>query len=136
MQIPPKLLVTIVLASILLGGYIERRVSRNSTNIVSNKDDSTTQNKIVTTIKETKNKDGSSETDTTIVDNSRIVHDDDSTITTAVKHDWILQGGVGLNTGLEQLYMVGVQRRILGDIYLGAWGTTTKEAGLSISIQF
>ena len=47
--------------------------------------------------------------------------------------DWL----VGITYGLdENEYGAHVSRRILGDLYLGAYGTTNREYGLSISVNF
>ena len=53
-----------------------------------------------------------------------------------VERDWIVTGGAGLNSELKPVYLLGVSRRVLGTISVGVWGTSNKEAGLSLSVQF
>lgn len=61
-----------------------------------------------------------------------------STVTTYSKPQWRAQGLVGLSTInlSSSIYGVGVERRILGPIFVGAYGKTNSEAGLSLSLEF
>lgn len=51
-----------------------------------------------------------------------------------VKPDW----GVSLSRALTrgQDYSLSIQRRVLGDIYVGAYGSTQGDLGLTISVLF
>ena len=58
-----------------------------------------------------------------------------SKVVEASAPDWMIGGVIGLNKdGLA--YGAHAQRRILGPVFLGAWGTTRKEAGLSVAVEF
>ena len=57
-----------------------------------------------------------------------------SSVTTN-RPDWVVGGMVGLSQdGVS--YGAHVQRRILGPVFLGVYGTTRKEAGLSVALEF
>jgi hypothetical protein len=53
-----------------------------------------------------------------------------------IERDWTITGGAGLNSELQPVYMLGVSRRVFSTVSVGVWGTTNKEAGLSLSVQF
>lgn len=54
------------------------------------------------------------------------------------KPDWMVSAtaGFGYDRSLDPVYGVSVQRRILGNIYMGAYGMTNKNVGLSVGLQF
>lgn len=53
------------------------------------------------------------------------------------KPDWKVAGLVGYNFNkVKPVYGAVVERRILGNIFVGAWGTTDQQAGLSVSLEF
>lgn len=131
MQIPNKVLLLIIIVSIGAGIALEKQL------IAVNKetDTSTVNNDVVTVIKEKKNKDGTSETDTTITDHSK-TEDKKIQVIASEPPNWFVQGGVGLDTGLTQIYTLSINRRILGPIFVGVWGSTQKSAGVSVALQF
>jgi hypothetical protein len=104
------------------------------------------QHDTVTETHEVKRPDGTVITDTTIKDrdtaNTSTVDTKKSSETiTNQKPQWKVQGLVGLSTkDLGQpAYGVGVERRIIGPIFVGAWGlskSTEQTAGLSVSLEF
>lgn len=49
------------------------------------------------------------------------------------KLDWNLSISKSLK---DNEYSLGVTRRIIGDIYLGAYGTTNKEYGITVGVSF
>jgi hypothetical protein len=67
----------------------------------------------------------------------------DKTVTSAVA-EWRLSGMAGLNYDkaydlkLKDSLVYGgiVEKRVIGPVYMGGWGTTSKEVGLSIGLQF
>lgn len=53
------------------------------------------------------------------------------------KPQWKASALAGYNLDKSApVYGVAVDRRILGNIYMGAWGTTDKQVGLSVSMEF
>lgn len=62
------------------------------------------------------------------------------------KPQWRVSGKVGVDfskisllnvpTANDLTYGIGVERRIIGTVYVGAWGMTNKSGGLSISVDF
>ncbi len=133
MDIPGKGIVLIAVVSAIAGGYIERQFV-GSGSILK---DTITKNKDVTTIiKEKKNKDGSTESETTIVDKSK--EKEQLVATTPGKApDWFLQAGGTLGgQDAERVYMGSLSRRILGPVHLGVWATSDKRFGALLGLQF
>ncbi len=53
------------------------------------------------------------------------------------KPDWKASALVGYNLDKSAMvYGASVDRRILGNIFVGAWGTTDKQVGLSVGMEF
>jgi hypothetical protein len=55
------------------------------------------------------------------------------------RNDWLVQGMVGLSfksKGLNENYGGSVSRRIIGPIYLGAYGFSDRRVGLSVGFEF
>lgn len=90
--------------------------------------------------------DGTTETVTEIVDRSKIKEDtdkvSDSKTTTVTERDrtsLLVRGMIGANlsswsSGPE--YGIGVDRRVLGPVWLGAYGFSSGRAGVAVSISF
>lgn len=131
MNIPNKAIITIAVASAVLGGYIENKfVGKTVIHDTVTKD-----NDIVTVIKEKQNKDGTTETDTTITDHSKEQQKVVETIA-AKSPEWMIQGGVGLTQGLATVYTASVSKRLVGPIFVGMWGTTQSTVGVSLGLFF
>lgn len=130
-----KILFLIVLISAIGGGLAERAITDRWRQEETTKEEEKTKNNIITIIKEKKNKDGSEEKETTIVDKSkserRQEQHSELSINVAPK-DWFVYGG--LNT--QGIYMVGLQRRILGPIHVGGYADTSRTVGVSVGISF
>ncbi len=93
---------------------------------------------IKTIIKEQTNPDGSSTKETIIVDNSKESSTKKFEQITTKKNDWFVAAGAearlnGLN---DPIYRLEVNRRILGDIYVGASGRTDGTVGLQVGFSF
>ena len=80
-----------------------------------------------TVIKE--NPDGSKET---IIDEK--TEADSSTIEKVAQKDWRVTAGSGIVP--KQSYQLAVHKRIIGDIYVGAFGSTTGSYGISLGFRF
>jgi len=131
MELPIKTVVLVGVVGMLCGAYIEKQFDGSA-----KLSDETTINKdIITIIKKKKNKDGSTETDTKIVDKSKekekVVQ-----VAPAKAPDWFISAGIGLSKDMSKVYVGSVNRRILGPVYIGVWGTTQQSAGASIALQF
>lgn len=94
----------------------------------------TKQNDVVTIIKEVIRPDGTKEVDTRIVDRTKEVIKE----VQYKKPDWRIQGGVGVHlaSSLVPVYSVGVERRILGPMWLGAGADTTGLIKLTVAVEF
>lgn len=54
------------------------------------------------------------------------------------KKAWLVSAGVGVKVDdeLNQIFMGAIQRRILGEIYVGGWATTDGKVGVGLTIRF
>lgn len=61
-----------------------------------------------------------------------------SSVTTYSKPQWRAQGLAGLNlkSVSTPVYGIGIERRILGPIFAGAYGKNNGEVGISVSLEF
>lgn len=95
-----------------------------------------------TITKEVKHPDGTTETDTTVVN-----HDIDmshsntsntiSKVTENLKPQWKATALAGYNfSSFEKVYGAEIDRRIIGPIFVGAWGNSNHTGGLSVSVEF
>lgn len=91
--------------------------------------------------------DKSSHEDTTtdkVVDKEKDTKTTTDTKTQTAVADWRISGMAGVNYGsvadmkLKDAMIYGgvVEKRILGPIYMGGFGTTSKEVGLTLGLQF
>jgi len=99
---------------------------------------------VVTVTHEEKKPDGTMIIDTRIEDKSTETTKTDTkektteTITN-LKPQWKVQGLAGISLDksfVGEVYGVGVERRIIGPIFVGVYGKTSKEVGLSLSVEF
>lgn len=96
---------------------------------------------IVTVVKEVVRPDGTKETETRTEDKSETTGKKDSSTNNnyesiSSKPQWRVQGMIGLNAQAKNDYGLAVERRIIGPIFVGAYGNTQKSMGLSVSIEF
>lgn len=77
--------------------------------------------------------DGSKVVTTTTKDKTKL---DTRNETKINKPNWKVSGLVGINSELRTVYGASVDRRIVGNIFVGAWGTTDKTGGISIGLEF
>lgn len=83
--------------------------------------------------------DGTKTSTTTQDDKSTDVVNDSKSDSASVANlpDWKVSGGLGYNfKEISSVYMVGVERRIIGSIALGVFGVTDGTIGLSVSVGF
>ena len=52
------------------------------------------------------------------------------------QRDWLVGGGSSWQLNGKQTIMVSVQRRIIGELYFGVYGSSDKSAGLGLSFRF
>ena len=55
---------------------------------------------------------------------------------TRKRKDWLFNVGVGTDRNLDRFFHGQLQRRLLGDIYVGGFGTSRGEFGVGITILF
>lgn len=101
-----------------------------------------TETKIVTEYKTKiverwrKNPDGSEESERTEESsgNSQATQTTDAKV---AKHNWNLGLSAGLSTTVNgPIYGLRLERRIIGPIFAGLYGSTNKEAGISLGLEF
>lgn len=90
---------------------------------------------IRTVIREVKGKDGTTVTETEIIDNS--TERRDKTREVFARKDWVLSTSYGLREfKQEAVYGLQVQRRIIGPFYLGASATADKVYSFTLGMEF
>lgn len=86
---------------------------------------------------------GEKQTTTTTTNNS-VINDKSSTqiqsssVTNYGKPQWKVSAmaGLGANNLTLPIYGAEVQKRLLGPIFVGAWGNSNREGGLSLGLEF
>lgn len=93
---------------------------------------------IQTIIKERTNPDGSTEKETTIVDHSKESSTKKSEVIVHAKNNWFVAAGAEskLSNIENPRYKIEVNRRVLGDIFVGASANTEGMVGLQVGFQF
>jgi len=142
-----KKIAIMVLVALGLGYAVGRYVQPASIKIVKeevikivdriNKD-------VVTIIEKITRPDGTVEEKTTIIDKTQYEHyqqqqTNESTTIVSQKAQWKVQGLAGIRIDDfrgPQIYGVGIERRIIGPVFVGVWGNTDKQVGLSVGLEF
>lgn len=125
-------------------GTFLRPGSKTQTQVTNTQENKHTQRNIVTTIKRERKPDGTQTTTVVKVDKS---HDETQTHTQETNktettrgapatRDWQVSGGILGSLDGQRDYWGMVQRRVLGEIYIGAMGTSRGQAGVGITIRF
>lgn len=92
---------------------------------------------IRTVVKVVERPDGSKETVTETVDNTTRTTKDTKSHTEIKQKDWVLTVGARTQlTALEPVYLVVVQRRVLGPVFSGLAADTKGSIGLTIGLEF
>lgn len=97
-----------------------------------------TKKETSTTIKEETRPDGTKIKETTTVtkkeDNSK---KETSKVIDNVKPSWKAGALAGYNFDtVKPVYGIVIEKRVLANIFVGAWGTTDKQAGVSVTLEF
>lgn len=74
--------------------------------------------------------------ETEVVYRDRVVTQETVKVVQSDRPDWGLAAGAGIRGGPAAVYRAEVSRRIVGPIWLGAYGSTGKEAGLMLRLEF
>ncbi len=61
---------------------------------------------------------------------------DSKSETTISKPNWKVSGLVGIDSDKRTIYGASVDRRILGNVFVGVWANTAKMGGLSVGMEF
>lgn len=81
--------------------------------------------------------DGTKESVTEIVDRTTKRETTSKTATTFQRKDWVVSlGGVAQVRHLDPVYVLQVNRRILGPFYVGGIITTDQQIGISVGLEF
>lgn len=125
-----KKLLVLSLVSAGIGGWIAYKVLPPR-EVVKIEEKEVIKNHTVTQIKEVIRPDGTKETNTTIINDSK------TTISKQTQKDWFATVGIA-RTSLtsDNIYQLGINRRILGPFYVGGSVTSDKQLGVNIGIEF
>jgi len=80
--------------------------------------------------------DGTKESVTTIIDNSKQTSSTSNTQEKPVQKNWLVGASVASKWDLQPIYGVQVNRRILGPVYIGLTANTQAELGLVVALEF
>lgn len=146
MNIQLKYLAAIVIVAMACGAALTRQFAPREVTKTQLVDHDVIKDHVVTVTKEIVRPDGSKEIDTTVVDDKKQDDVKKETITDVkpipqLKPQWFATVGAGLDaSSLRDLsnpvYNLGVNRRILGPIYLGAWANTKSQVGIQLGLEF
>lgn len=79
---------------------------------------------------------GNIDTTTTTIDHTKRLEVDSKTTTQSIPKNWLVSGSYATDRTLEPIYGLQVQRRVLGNLFIGASGNTKGVIGLSIGMEF
>lgn len=94
---------------------------------------------IRTVIKERTKADGTTERETIIVDNSKETKERVTEQKTMKKNDWFIGGGLEIRSSRQlanPIYKIEVNRRVLGDFFVGVSASTDRSLGVQIGFSF
>ena len=138
MQINYKLLGIYTLVIVALSVGITKRLWPTTQSSTKIEEREVVKKDVQTVIKEVVRPDGTKETVTTIVDHSK--ESSKKTLEQLVmkQNDWFVAAGAEarLNELNNPIYKLEVNRRILGDVYVGATANTQGTFGLQIGFSF
>jgi len=93
---------------------------------------------VVTQIKVVTRPDGTKEEVTLITDKTTETKDVAKTLDTKTKPDWHVSGAASVNVSdlTKQIYSATIERRVLGNVFIGATLNTSKQVGLVVGMEF
>lgn len=96
---------------------------------------------VITVVKEVIRPDGTVEKETRTEDKSSstssVQKDKKESKTVEIRSKYNLDFGVGYNLeDYKQIYMLNVQKRVIGNVFIGGFYQTNKTVGLSIGMEF
>lgn len=132
-----KTALSIAIISAIAGAYITYKFMPPK-EIIKTETQEIIKEHTVTQIHEVTRPDGTKETNTTIVNDSKESKHSTSTQTiTPEQKQWFAVIGVA-RTSLagDNIYQLNINRRILGPIYLGGSVSSEKEVGITVGMEF
>ena len=121
---------TVIVAAIVfvLGGVLGYKLAP----VPQSETRTVVQDKIVTVVKEVTKPDGTVIRDETRTEDKRA----DSSVTVAPpsKPDWLV--GVSYEPGVVPVYGITVQRRVIGNVYVGASASTSGDITANVGVTF
>jgi hypothetical protein len=138
MQLNYKLLGIYTLVIIALSVGITKRLWPTIQSSTKIEEREVVRKDVQTVIKEVVRPDGTKETSTTIIDRSKESSKKTLEQLVTKKNDWFVAAGAEakLNNLNEQTYKLEVNRRVLGDIFMGATVNTKGVVGLQLGFTF
>lgn len=146
MNIQLKYLGLIVLVALAVGAYATRQFAPREVIKTQLVDHDVVKDHVVTVTKEITKADGTKEVDTVVTDDRKESDTKKETVTDSKpipqqKAQWFVTAGAGLDFSqvsnlANPIYQASVNRRILGPIYLGAYGNTKSQVGLQVGLEF
>jgi hypothetical protein len=146
MNIQLKYLALIILVALAVGAALTRAYAPREVVKTVAVDHDVVKDHIVTVTKEIVQKDGTKEFDTVVTDDRKEDDTKKTTITDtktlpSLAPKWFVTAGMGLDaSSLSSLttpvYQIGVNRRILGPIFIGVNANTRSQVGVNVGLEF
>ncbi len=124
-------IVALLFVGLLFGAYQYGKSQARTVVQVQEQERVVEKRDVVTVVKEVVKPDGTKETTTTTEDKSVVNTKKEKEIITQ-KADWFVAAGVSR----DKVYTLEVNRRIIGDVFVGAYTTTNNEIGLKVGFEF
>lgn len=127
--------IIIAVVFLLIGGTASKWLFPTIKEKIVEKEVEVIKRDVVTEIREITKPDGSKETVTVVIDKSQEKKESSKTVTIA-KSEWHASISTLTPNVKDIYYQVQVERRVLGNIYVGALANTKGSYGISIGMDF
>lgn len=130
------IVVAVVGIAALIGAYLYGKSQAETITEVKEVEKIVEKRDVVTEIVEIIRPDGTKET-VTVIQDKTVIDKLKETETKAGKNNWFVAAGLGYNVNnFERTYQIDVNRRVLGDIFVGVYGSTNKDIGVKVGFEF
>lgn len=139
MEIPVRLMVVGAIGCAVAGALLERQFNKNEVIKTVTVDHEVIKYQVVTVTHEADKPDGTKIIDTTMTDNSEKTTDVVQKIVDAKasqQFGYLAAVGMAVDANGVKTYSLSVDKRLLGPVTLGVFGSTCSELGLRIGVMF
>ncbi len=139
MEVPVRYIVYTAVIACIGGSLIQKRWDSKELLTIKDKLTVAEKNHTVTIIKKVTRPDGTIEEDTTKTED-QIKKEIETHIAESSKPvynpTWMISAASTVNPGNDQIYLLTVQRQVLGPVFIGGYANTRRELGVSLGVLF